>query len=593
MSIDPGGIDWLGRGWLLLLAFSAAVLLVAALRQPCRRWFGTECAFQLWLLPPLAMLASQLPHPAATPVVALPSVIYEIATVASVLPVHATAATTLDWRAAAMLLWLVGTIAALLLAAAAQWRYRRRLTGATPMIAVALRWPVLQATGVDVGPALVGAWRARIVLPADFDTRYDAAERALILAHEATHARRGDGWWCLCAQIVAAVFWFHPLAWWALAALRHDQELACDAAVLREHGASRRRYADAMLKTQSAAFALPVGCPWSPRHPVTERIAMLKLKQPAAIRRFAGAFFVGALVAGVASAVYATTPSPQTEAAGSMRDRYTLKIDAGMAGRPDSMHFTRCLKPGEPTTVNGSDTHKFSWQGQFTVSPAAGGQLEIRSHIDTRFEETGGYVHTQSAQPIVRTMPGQQAVIQFGQVHLRKQAGKPDDRTIKVSLTPTPGCSSGTVRDGGMVPAGKSGLVMARGAAADAVAAPREYQLNLSVALATNLGRGENVRRANLALCTNAGKTATVKVHDWQIDVTPMPEGTHRLRLDVHMSGADHQLIAQASLQGAVDGVMHAGGKSIDGKSDYSVDITSLDGCPARAEEAERKSAHA
>lgn len=445
MNIDQAGIDWLGRGWLLLLAFSAAVLLVAALRKPCRQLFGTERAFQLWLLPPLAMLASQLPHAAAAHASTMPTVVYAIASIAAALPARAEAGNPFDWRAAAMLLWLTGIAIALALAACAQWSYRRRLRGALRLPDSAVRWPVLLATRADVGPALVGAWRARIVLPADFESRYDASERVLILAHEATHARRGDGWWCLCAQIVSAVFWFHPLAWWALAALRHDQELACDASVLRQHGALRRSYAYAMLKTQSATFALPVGCPWSPRHPITERIAMLKLKQPSAVRRFTGAFLVSVFAISVAGVVYATTPSPRTEAAGGMADRYTLKINAGMAGRPDSMHFTRCLKPGEPTTVNGIDTDKLSWKAQFTVSPAAGGQLEIRSHIDTRFEGTGGYVRTQSAQPLVRTMPGQQAVIQFGQVDMRKHAGKPDGRTIKLSLTPTLGCSSGSL----------------------------------------------------------------------------------------------------------------------------------------------------
>jgi beta-lactamase regulating signal transducer with metallopeptidase domain len=59
---SEAAIDWLGRGWLLVLAFTAAVLVAALLRRPCRRLFGAERAFQLWLLPPLAMLASQLPH---------------------------------------------------------------------------------------------------------------------------------------------------------------------------------------------------------------------------------------------------------------------------------------------------------------------------------------------------------------------------------------------------------------------------------------------------------------------------------------------------------------------------------------------------
>lgn len=51
-SIDALVTAWTARGWLALLAFTAAVLVVAALRKPCRRLFGTERAFQLWLLPP-------------------------------------------------------------------------------------------------------------------------------------------------------------------------------------------------------------------------------------------------------------------------------------------------------------------------------------------------------------------------------------------------------------------------------------------------------------------------------------------------------------------------------------------------------------
>jgi beta-lactamase regulating signal transducer with metallopeptidase domain len=57
-SIDALVTAWIARGWLALLAFTAAVLVVAALRKPCRRLFGTERAFQLWLLPPLAVLAA-------------------------------------------------------------------------------------------------------------------------------------------------------------------------------------------------------------------------------------------------------------------------------------------------------------------------------------------------------------------------------------------------------------------------------------------------------------------------------------------------------------------------------------------------------
>jgi beta-lactamase regulating signal transducer with metallopeptidase domain len=441
-SLEWIGIDWFARGWLLILAFTAAMLLVAALRKPCRRLFGTERAFQLWLLPPLAMLASQLPHAAVAPVVLWPPIVTAITAAATALPAHVAGSGAIDWRAWAVLLWLFGSIASLLLATLVQSRYRLRLRGATSVVDARSRWPMLRATGTDIGPALVGAWRSRIVLPADFESRYDATEQMLILAHEATHARRRDGCWCLLAQLVLAMCWFHPLAWWALSALRHDQELACDAAVLREHGTQRRSYAHAMLKTQSATFALPVGCPWSPRHPVTERIAMLKLQQPDLFRRRAGGVFVALCAIGVAGAVYATTPSPQAKVGDGLSDHYTLKIDVAMGGKPASMHFVACLKPGQYAKMSGTAAKNLSWHGRFAVSPAAGGQLEVRAQVDTRFDRGSGNVHTQSAKPVVRTMPGQKATIVFGQVVYGRQfkGVMLQDNTIKIDVTPSQGC---------------------------------------------------------------------------------------------------------------------------------------------------------
>jgi beta-lactamase regulating signal transducer with metallopeptidase domain len=446
-SIELAGIDWFGRGWLLILAFTAAVLVVAALRKPCRRLFGAERAFQLWLLPPLAMLASQLPHAAAAQVMVLSPAVSTITLVAT-LPMHAAGSSAIDWRAWAGLLWLAGTLITLGLATLAQTRYRARLRSATPVTGVRLRWPVLRAAATDVGPAMVGAWRSRIVLPADFEHRYDAAEQVLILAHEAMHARRRDGWWCLLAQAVTAMFWFHPLAWWALSALRHDQELACDAAVLREHGEYRRSYAQAMLKTQSAVFALPVGCPWSPRHPITERIAMLKQSQPKAFRRHTGGVLVALLTTAVVSAVYAATPAAMAKNhADGISGRYTLDVDVAMGGRTTSAHFSRCVKPNEYADLSGSDTGKLSWQGRFAVLPVAKGELEIRTQIDTRFERAKGNVRTLSGKPIVRTMPGQKATIVFGQAvdGMHPENEKLQDNTIRIGVTAAMGCSAASL----------------------------------------------------------------------------------------------------------------------------------------------------
>ena len=70
------------------------------------------------------------------------------------------------------------------------------------------------------------AWGS-IVVPAGFETR------EAVLAHEAAHLERGDVWTSLLAAIACAVYWFHPLVWWANYRMRLEADRACDDAVLR------------------------------------------------------------------------------------------------------------------------------------------------------------------------------------------------------------------------------------------------------------------------------------------------------------------------------------------------------------------------
>jgi hypothetical protein len=338
-----------------------------------------------------------------------------------------------------MLGWLVGVLTVAVLIGVAQSRYARRLRTALPMAGAGAGWPVWLAGERDLGPAMVGAWRVRIVLPVDFETRYSPTEQALILAHERVHARRRDGLWRLLAQGLAALFWFHPLAWYALACLRQDQELACDAVVLREHDAPRRDYASAMLKTQSSPLLLPVGCSWSSRHPLTERVAMLKLPVPTRFRRVAARALLGAIVLAGSLGVYAaqSAPTPQHPVIGDA-SRFTLKISVATRGHAPSMRFTQCLTKGKPFDVSGSEGPGFSWHGTFTVTPATDGQIQIAGDLHTKQDQGGGHVRAFDGKPIVRTRPGQPAAIVFGQ-----KGEKPlEDGTVWIDLTPFPGCAA-------------------------------------------------------------------------------------------------------------------------------------------------------
>ncbi|MEO7051479.1 MAG: M56 family metallopeptidase [Rhodanobacter sp.] len=226
---------------------------------------------------------------------------------------------------------------------------------------------------------MIGAWRCRIVLPFDFERRHDSTEQPLILAHETAHARRRDGWWCLCAQFVAAISWFHPLAWWALSALRNDQELACDAAVLQQHRAQHLSYAHAMLKTQAGLSALPVGCPWSPRHPLTERIVMLKLSQPGRVRRGTGMTAGLAFAVVMVGSVYAASkPSGSHAMATASTYEYQLGMmiklssDDAHASHSTPTSIALCMASGKSGAIT---TH--GWTFEATTVPEAAEHVRV------------------------------------------------------------------------------------------------------------------------------------------------------------------------------------------------------------------------
>lgn len=461
-NLDQLASAGIRHGWILSLVFTAAMLAVAALRKYCRRVFGAERAFLLWLLPPVALLASQLPHSETLRIIVLPPVVNTLAgAVAS--PVNTVDGIGIGWHAWLLLCWAVGTVFMLVRAAIAQFRYSARVHDALQVDDPPARWPVLRARYADVGPSLIGAWRPRIVLPADFDRRYDATERKLILAHESMHARRRDGWWSLCAQIVLAVFWFHPMAWLGWDAFRHDQELACDAAVIDQHGHLRRSYANAMLKTQSATLQLPIGCSWSPRHSITERIAMLTLRIPNRRRKFAGTLFMVTGMVAVAGFAYAASQNGPVTPVLQKPVSYQVALAVSRDGKSVNK-FTLCSDGAQPMLVTSQDG-----QGtlQMTLAVKSAGKDQAQIDVNGSLDEAG---HRTSVTPTLRGPLGQPMTVKFG-------GANGTSAPLSIAMTPTVGCSAalqalgqstitqsikdGRVRDVAQAIASKGGYVLA------------------------------------------------------------------------------------------------------------------------------------
>lgn len=207
-----------------------------------------------WLLAQLAIAATfivlLMPH--ASQLHMLPVFEVDMSAAAAVVPAapgHTAVAAPQDaprsalaWVAAA---WVLAYAAGLLWTLGRLWHGQRAL-------ARLMRCGVQVAPGtieVDaaIPPMLVGLVRPRLLLPLSLRT-IDPLQRALIVAHEMTHWRRGDPWCLGLGTVLQALCWFNPAMRALRAGLSWAQELGCDRDVLRGRPQGERKaYAAALV----------------------------------------------------------------------------------------------------------------------------------------------------------------------------------------------------------------------------------------------------------------------------------------------------------------------------------------------------------
>jgi beta-lactamase regulating signal transducer with metallopeptidase domain len=103
------------------------------------------------------------------------------------------------------------------------------------------------------GPATIGLRRPVIVLPAELAAAMTASELHDALAHECAHALRHDARIALVQQLVAALYWPHPLVHVLNRQLARAREETCDNVVLS--GTTAADYARTLLSLSQSMHA--------------------------------------------------------------------------------------------------------------------------------------------------------------------------------------------------------------------------------------------------------------------------------------------------------------------------------------------------
>jgi beta-lactamase regulating signal transducer with metallopeptidase domain len=282
MNTDYAAVAWT-QAWQVtaLIAAVAVVTRWAASRRP-------QLAFLLWMIvfvkcvtPPLWSSSSGVfcwlqprdgshlataatPNLEASPRLAAMVANDDRTRGSSVLHVGASSCWQLPsarWSFCIAMIWIAG-IATVVAATAWRWRQLAKLlrqTGSEDQFEyetmsarlarrLGVRRPVrLALTHQPVGPAVLGLFRPTVLLPRAVISGKSADDVELMLAHELIHIRRGDGWFGLLRWSALALWWFHPLVWWAAARASREAERCCDEAVLAELRCSPSRYARCLI----------------------------------------------------------------------------------------------------------------------------------------------------------------------------------------------------------------------------------------------------------------------------------------------------------------------------------------------------------
>lgn len=380
-----------GPFWLELIVRSSVILLCA---EGLRRWTQAQSAafrhkLVLWalllvlLLPVLSVVLPEIRVPVWTRKAAAHTMAGITVSEFPEALLKKNGRRDINW---ALLIWAAGVVTAaapMAIGALCAFRVARR----------ARRFPdplpfcdaeVLLSDEV-AAPITLGLRRPRIVLPASAES-WSAGRLHAVLLHESAHIRRRDVLFQLCAHLIAALWWFQPLAWLLRNRLRVESELACDAEAVR-CGLRPSSYAAELVAVARLAgrreYAFS-SCAINMAHGSDlERRVHLILKPGAATARPARTVALVTILTGVTVAASALTLGPgqsSSEQGGSIMKRTLI------SGLLTSVGLSAATVTG---AVHDSHGAAIADASVVVLNPDTGAKEETATDSNGRFSLTG------------------------------------------------------------------------------------------------------------------------------------------------------------------------------------------------------------